>query len=181
MTNRIILSLFVLLFVSLLTACGNSLEDVIADVKKGEVQKVKQTLQDSPDIVKESTATGNTVLFEALRYEHEEIVKLAVELGADVNIKDSQGVTPLYFARSPEMARYLIDNGADKSIQTFEGTPLHWAAKFDRPELVQFYIDEGLPIDHKSGRGTTALDLAKERGNSKVVALIESAASSTED
>ena len=175
MKNRLALFFTILLCSNLLSSCGNSLESALATVKEGNVQEAKQMIDASPGLAKAKNNTGNTILFESLRYGHEDLAKYVVQKGADVNLKNSQGVTPIYFAQTPGMAKFLIENGADKDIKTFEGTPLHWAAKFNYPELVKFYITEGLPLNHKSGRGNTALDLAIERDNKKVISILESA------
>ncbi|MDH5327202.1 MAG: ankyrin repeat domain-containing protein [Gammaproteobacteria bacterium] len=169
------MSVFILLFCMLIVACGNSLKSILSDIKEGKVQFVMSAIENSPGLVKEKTDTGNTVLFESLRYGHDDLSKRAIQLGADVNITNSQGVTPLYFSTNKEIAKYLIDNGADKHIKTFEGTPLHWAVKRGDVGLVTLYIQEGLQIDYKSGRGNTALDLAIKRNNEKVANILKSA------
>jgi len=166
---------YMFLITMLLSACGNNLESVLVAIKAGDTEIARKAIETSPGIVKVKTNTGNTILFESLRYGHDELSKISIQLGADLNITNSQGVTPIYFANTIEMAKHLIASGADKNIKTFEGTPLHWAAKRGNVELVQYYIEEGIQLDHKSGRGNTALDLAIKRDNDKVVAVLKSA------
>ena len=52
------------------------------------------------------------------------IVELLVERGLDVNAQDCDGNTPLHLAMSPfqrEVAKYLIDSGADPEIKNWKG------------------------------------------------------------
>jgi len=51
-------------------------------------------------------------------------VKKLVECGANVNIQDSNGNTPLHLAylrRDQEMIKFLEDNGADKNCKNHNG------------------------------------------------------------
>ena len=63
-----------------------------------------------------------------------EIVELLLANGADVNVKDKDGVTPLFDAVATvqkEIAKLLIINGADVNVaDPFSMTPLHFAAVF---------------------------------------------------
>ncbi len=55
-----------------------------------------------------------------LEYSNFEIVKKLVECGADVNIQDRNGNTPLHLAylrRDQEMINFLLDKGADQNLK----------------------------------------------------------------
>ena len=75
-----------------------------------------------------------------------EVVRQHIEAGTDINTKDQfSGSTPLNTAAvfgKTEIAKELIDAGADLSIENNDGsTPLHTAAFFGRVEIVQLLID----------------------------------------
>lgn len=75
-----------------------------------------------------------------------DVVKQHVKAGTYLNKKDAMsGSTPLITASSfgkKNMAKVLIDAGADLSIQSNDGaTALHTAAFFCRTEIVQMLID----------------------------------------
>lgn len=73
----------------------------------------------------------------------------AKEQGADVNFKDYNGNTPIYY----QITRYrgdeqlLIDLGADIHVTSYDGdTLLHKAAMFGRPQTVKTLLAAGLDI-----------------------------------
>ena len=49
----------------------------------------------------------------AVSYGHMELIKLLLAAGADVNIEDMDGDTPLLVCEDPEVFDYLLQNGAD--------------------------------------------------------------------
>ena len=56
------------------------------------------------------------------------ITEFLVERGLDVNAQDSDGNTPLHLALSPfqrDVAKHLIDSGADPEIKNWKGTSPH--------------------------------------------------------
>jgi hypothetical protein len=59
--------------------------------------------------------------------------------GAEINVKDDGGVTPLHLAVTqafPDMVVTLLDNGADVNAKDNNGeTPLNWACKYIKEEM----------------------------------------------
>jgi ankyrin repeat protein len=69
---------------------------------------------------------GWTALFKAVRFGESGIVQMLIGAGADVNVQNDNGHTPLHVAAfihmgKTEIARMLIDAGARKDIQDKEG------------------------------------------------------------
>ena len=92
-----------------------------------------------------------------------EALKQHIAAGSDLNEKDPfGGSSPLISAAvfgKPEMARVLIDAGADINFQNNDGsTALHTAAFFCRPEIVQMLLDKGVDKTIKNKFGSTALE-----------------------
>ncbi len=62
----------------------------------------------------DSTSTsGNTALFSAVRSDNIACVRVLLKAGADINAQESDGWTCLAQAKSPAMAEYLLQQGAD--------------------------------------------------------------------
>jgi len=72
----------------------------------------------------------------------QEIVMVLITYGAEVNVTDERGWTPLHFAAMHgrvENAKILINNGAQVSPKDRLGkTPLHWAASREKKEMVAY-------------------------------------------
>ncbi|MEN8798139.1 MAG: ankyrin repeat domain-containing protein [Flavobacteriaceae bacterium] len=88
-------------------------------------------------------------------------VKQHIEAGTDINEKDQfSGSTPLISASTfnkPEIAKALIDSGADLTIKNNDGsTALHAAAFFCRVEIVQLLIDADADKTLRNNFGATA-------------------------
>ena len=90
-------------------------------------------------------------------------VKLHIEAGSDLNPKDEiLGSTPLITAvvfGKTEIARALIEGGADLNMSNNEGsTPLYCAAFFGRTELASILIEKGADKSIRNNFGSTALE-----------------------
>jgi ankyrin repeat protein len=58
-----------------------------------------------------------------------EIVKLLVSRGVDVNSVDSEGTTPIWYAQTAEIAKFLLDSGANVCVKNRSGENLIEAKK----------------------------------------------------
>ena len=65
-----------------------------------------------------------------------EIAGLLINAGADVNAKNRSGMTPLHYAKSKALVKFLIENGADPCIPNKSGRAL-----IDTPNFLQIYKD----------------------------------------
>ncbi len=92
-----------------------------------------------------------------------EAVKQHISAGSDLNVPDPfGGSSPLISAAvfgKTEIAKVLIDAGADLNFQNTDGsTALHTAAFFCRPEIVQLLLERGVDKTIKNKYGATAYD-----------------------
>ena len=84
--------------------------------------------------VSKAQADGDTLYHLALDHKGFELLKLAKQYKVDVNAKNKDGLTPLLksamSAKNDTVLKYLLDNGADKTITTdFEETAFDLASE----------------------------------------------------
>ncbi|TYZ67121.1 hypothetical protein PybrP1_005378 [[Pythium] brassicae (nom. inval.)] len=133
---------------------------------------------------------------------HAEVVTTLVDRGADVNIADVTGATPLFNATHQghaALARVLLYREADIEIQTQDGltpmylaasthcywtrasvntassrlwTPLHAAGFAGHAEAVRLLLDSDASINQVDADGDTVLAKACNRGHTEVVQLM---------
>jgi ankyrin repeat protein len=80
----------------------------------------------------------------------------------DVNITNAGGATALMYAAcytdDPGVLKTLIDKGADvNSADRYGNTPLIFAARYGKKDIVKALIDQKAKIDAQNERGETAL------------------------
>jgi len=83
--------------------------------------------------------------------------KRAIELGADVNQRAGRdGPTPLFTAKTAELVKALLDNGADPDITSNGRKAIHI-----NPSLpaIEAMIQHGVDVDSPAANGDTALSV----------------------
>jgi ankyrin repeat protein len=140
---------------------------------------------------------GTTPLLRAAKALDAPAVKLLVEHGANMEIPNNRGITPVMAAagmgsvdadtrgwyttedtpqRSVDTLRILLDAGADVNSRDPRGqTPLHAAAFWGWNLAVQFLADRGADLEAKDRGGKSPIDSAMGRngGNSRGGARID--------
>ncbi|KAI9254646.1 ankyrin repeat-containing domain protein [Sporodiniella umbellata] len=86
----------------------------------GQLERVKELVEEGID-VNSPDQFGYTAMHAAVSYNQLEVVKYLIEKGADVNIEDLEKDTPLFVTETVEMARTLLDQGADPEHVNEEG------------------------------------------------------------
>jgi ankyrin repeat protein len=102
-----------------------------------------------------------------------EIIKVLIEMGADVNVIESNGLTPLHMAvivGDVEIVEALASGGADVDAVEYNGcTPLHAAASQGFLEIAKILVDGGADISIENNKKQTPLDLARMTGHEEMV------------
>jgi ankyrin repeat protein len=85
-----------------------------------------------------------------------EMLSLLIEYGIDLKSSSKYSkTTPLHKAKSPEIAKILLDAGIDVNASSSSGvTPLHYARN---PEVVKILLDAGADVNASSESGITPL------------------------
>jgi ankyrin repeat protein len=103
-----------------------------------------------------------------------EVVRILIDAGADPNLADNKGKTPLIVnSQDLEIAKMLIAHGANVNARADDGfTPLVNAGTV---ELTQLLLEHGADPFAKTEQGKTALDWARQMNQKDQAALLEAA------
>lgn len=138
-------------------------------------EKIARLLLEAGADVNIGNRFGMTALSFAAGLGNEDLIKVLLEYKANINASTLFDATPLHFARSAEVARLLLENGACVDARTGkeqygiylnsndEETALHLAAKQDCKELVTVLIEFGADVNAVNENAETAIHFAKSQ------------------
>jgi cytohesin len=116
----------------------------------------------------------NTALHRALS--NLEAVRVLLDAGADPNLADWAGFTPLHNAAEdgyPESIPLLLDHGAELEARTkIDDTPLSIAVLSDDAKALEQLLEAGANPDVENKRGETPLEIAATNGCLETVELL---------
>ena len=148
----------------------------VADSETPEA--VIKALADSRVLLNMQDRTKNTPLHIAVETSSPEILQYLIQRGANVDVKNIHGETPLLkLLRSDRFSAQNVDclllNGADPKVADSRGeTALHCAVFRDHTEVIDSLIKHGADVNAKTESGYTPLHNAVFQKNPKATFLL---------
>jgi ankyrin repeat protein len=166
---------------------------VIEAIRAGDLEAMQAAIAADHSAVDERCPDGVSAVLTALYYRRTEFVEALIAAGATVDFflacalgqliyvsrfldmnpellsqHTPDGWTGLHLAAffgHPEMAKFLLDRGADpllRSTNKMQNLPLHAAAAARQADLVELLLEAGSPVDATQHGGYTALHSAAQ-------------------
>ncbi|WP_353280938.1 ankyrin repeat domain-containing protein [Wolbachia endosymbiont (group B) of Tholera decimalis] len=138
---------------------------------------IQKGYEDIVEVLKQKQLNLDKELLIAAEKGDLEKVRESIRRGANVNIQDRQGWTPLFWAiqkNNFNIIELLLDNSADIKVKDNEGwTPLHWAVQLGSLNVVKYFVEKGADVNALTADGRAPLDIAKDKGHNKIVEYLE--------
>ncbi|MCX8526269.1 ankyrin repeat domain-containing protein [Chryseobacterium formosus] len=143
-------------------------------VAQSHIQEIENQINNRVNI-NSLAGDGLATLHWAIAPENTESLLKLLELGADPNIRTTQGATPIMNAAQSnkiEHLKALLKSGALVNAKDDRGfTALHRASEMGRKEIVELLLENGADKNIEA-EGHTALTLAKAREKQQIVELL---------
>ncbi|TDL19957.1 ankyrin [Rickenella mellea] len=104
----------------------------------GDLERVRELVEQHGISSNAPDQFTYTPMHAAASYGHINILEYLISKGGDVNVTDSDGDTPLYTVESLEIARYLVDRGANVDIRNIEDISPAQHLLEDFPEISSY-------------------------------------------
>jgi ankyrin repeat protein len=105
-----------------------------------------------------------------------DVVKLLLENGAKLDVKENKGMRPLHYAAyngKTDIVNLLMRCGSNSNEPTFNGdTPLHLASQCGHADIVYQLLNFGADVRLTNTSFHSALDVACENGRTKIVEIL---------
>jgi ankyrin repeat protein len=151
-------------------------QEIQEKIKRDKLEILQFLLENGADLTK-----GEPPLIVAARCNNKEASELLIKYGAQIaieeecskelksaNNKDAPikcGETPLFYADSPDLVKFLISKGANVNLKNKDGwSALHFAARKGNLEKCKILIENKVEIDSLDKYGETALLKAARSG-----------------
>jgi len=156
-------------------------------IRRDRVELVTHLLTKDGVDVNAFTEQGRTAFIEATKKLDIDTMARLLAKGADINrgVKEVVGImggvinsmevgyTPLHFASclTPELVQWLLERGANMNIENAMGRfPIHRAAFCNKLDILQLYLNRGVPVDIRGATNYTPLSDAN--GDKATIAFL---------
>ncbi|HOP64568.1 MAG TPA: ankyrin repeat domain-containing protein [Spirochaetota bacterium] len=146
-------------------------------IKSGNTSRALSLISNSSNVNEKETLSNLTPLHYAVEANNVEIVRALLSAGADPNVQNFAGITPLrdaivYYKKN--IAKALVDGGAKAGNAQSQGcggglTEFGWAVSYSQQEIAEYMINNGaIDIENPGtafvslyGRNKWDIDLAR--------------------
>ncbi|MDY6786117.1 MAG: ankyrin repeat domain-containing protein [Cyanobacteriota bacterium] len=140
-----------------------------------DCNRVRELIQSGTEIDKEY-CDFNPLGFAAYRGT-KEIIEVLLEMGANINYKNSFGYTPLTYAVdrvSPKIIDTLLKAGANIKVKAYDDRNLlALAVVRGHIHLISMLVDAGADINALDDEGYSVIDIAEQLRRIKAIKLLE--------
>jgi ankyrin repeat protein len=119
---------------------------------------IAKFLKDQPDC--DVNIQANDVFLEAIIQNNFNRVKLLINnFGFDINFQNKEGKSPIFYAKSFTMIKFLVELGADLNLTDKSNNHIiHYM--ITSPNILEFLIENGANVNAQTSLGSTPLMLA---------------------
>jgi ankyrin repeat protein len=152
-------------------------------VRSGDVGLIEHILNTINININSQNNRGETPLYQAVQINNLETVELLLIRGADPNMSDYYGETPLHLAiqnireweqDDHKIILLLLSRGADVNTHDNQGiTPLVHAIQRNDIKTVVLLLSKGADVNKPDDYGVTPLQIAYTTGNTNIIAILE--------
>lgn len=165
---------------------GDNNHLLIKAVRKGDIKRVQQLLEEGADVNFHGEEGGWSPLHNAVKVEREDIVRLLLQYGADPCLRKRNGATPFIVAGivgHVGLLKLLLSKGSQVNECDHHGfTAFMEAAWYGKVEALRFLYENGAEVNLgretmedqkklKKGGATALMDAAK-RGHVEVLKIL---------
>lgn len=151
---------------------------IMKALRDGDKKAVERLARQYPDAGNLRGPAGTTPLMQAVLYGDAKLVRLLLDGGANPNVRNEAGATPLMWAVNDlEKTQLLLDRGADVNARSEDSRTalLIAAGQFGTREVVKLLLDRGADIKAKSpglGGDLTPLTEAARLGDETLLRML---------
>lgn len=124
------------------------IEQLFNAIRSNDTSVVLGLLDQNPDLANQRDVRGFSPLIMATYAGTEEMVKILLERGAEVNAQDANGNTALMgvaFKGKIDIAKLLVSFGADSQLRNHNGdTAYDFAIKYNQQEMAHWLSKPGV-------------------------------------
>ncbi|HUP90270.1 MAG TPA: ankyrin repeat domain-containing protein [Longimicrobiales bacterium] len=147
----------------------------ISAVRSGDAKSIEALIASNPNLVNAKDATGTTALHHAAGFGALDVMKVLLDKGAAVNVKNRRASTPLHWAiHDAAKVALLVSRGAAVNAKTIEGrTPVYQASVLaNGHDVLRLLLDKGADPKLTTLVGQSPLMVASVRGDTEAMRLL---------